>query len=209
MENVIGTTGKLSVRRIACPQAPLSWRLKNTLRWNFLRGWVAYHIAPLLAKFFGFSVVTSRLMLKVHRATGEWIDYGAVGYRSVTTVGVTAMSTSFQTPASPGNFYYHAIGHTGTAENIADTTLATEETTAYNPDGTRATGTHVAGGSANIYRSVGTNTVDGAVACVEHGIFTQATVGGSLLDRTVFTVVNLANGDGLQSTYEITFTAGG
>jgi hypothetical protein len=120
------------------------------------------------------------------------------------------MSTSFQTPASPGNFFYHGIGHTNTGEAVGDTALAAEETTTYNPDNTRATGTHVAGGSANIYRTVGTNTVDGAVACVEHGVLTQAaTGGGSLLDRTVFTVVNLASGDGLQSTYEITFTAGG
>jgi hypothetical protein len=208
-EGIARPAGKLGLRVIKAQCAPLSWRIRNSLRWNFVWGWIAWHVAPILAKVFGFSTVTSRLFLRVHKATGEWIDYGVAGYRMVTTVGVTAMSTSFQTPGSPGNFFYHAIGHTNTAENVADTTLAAEETTAYNPDGTRATGTHVAGGSANIYRSVGTNTVDGSVSCVEHGIFTQATVGGSLLDRTVFATVTLGAGDGLQSTYEITFTAGG
>jgi hypothetical protein len=46
----------------------------------------------------------------------------------------------------------------------------------------------------------------------EHGIFMQAaTGGGTLWDRSVFAAINLtgANGDGLQSTYVLTCTAGG
>lgn len=208
MEGTLPISGTLVNKVIRAKKAPLSWRVRNALRWGFIRGFISYYFAIILGKIFGFTTIISRLELRVHKATGEWINYGWVGYRVVTTAGVNAIASSFITPASPGNFYYHGIGHTNTAENVADTTLAAEETTAYNPDGTRATGTHVQGGSANIYRTVGTNTVDGSVACVEHGVFTQATSGGTLLDRTVFTVVNLASGDGLQSTYEITFTAG-
>jgi len=202
-------SGELKIRVLRAPKAPLSWRLSNTLRLSFIRGWISYHAALLFGRLFGFATITSRLMLRVHKADGSWIDYGVVGYRVVTTVGVNAISTSFQTPASPGNFFYHGLGTGSTAEAVGDTALVTELTTQYNPDSTRATGTHVAGGSANIYRSVGTNTVDASATVQEHGILTQAaTGGGSLLDRTVFAGVALASGDGLQSTYEITFNAG-
>ena len=80
----------------------------------------------------------------------------------------------------------------------------------YTPDSTRATGTTTEGASANVYRTVGTNTVDASVAITEHGIFSQAaTGGGTLLDRSLFSAVNLASGDSLQSTYDATFSAGG
>ena len=49
------------------------------------------------------------------------------------------------------------------------------------------------------------------MAITEHGVFDQAsTAGGTLLDRTLFSVINLsgAGGDTLESTYELTFTAG-
>lgn len=208
MEGEVSMSGSLSYRVIKCQKAPLSWRLKNTLRWAFIWGWIAYHIAPILGRFFGFATIRACLSGKVRKANGEWIDYGVLGYRYVTTVGVTAMATSFKDQANPGAFFYHAIGHTNTTENISDTLLAAEETTAYNPDSTRATGTHVS--TAGVYTSVGTNTVDGSVACVEHGIFsTSASGGAGLLDRTVFSIVNLASGDSFQTTYNLTFTAGG
>ena len=60
------------------------------------------------------------------------------------------------------------------------------------------------------YTTVGTLTADAAIACTEHGIFSQAaTGGGTLFDRSVFAVVNLANGDSLQATYVWTANAGG
>jgi hypothetical protein len=56
----------------------------------------------------------------------------------------------------------------------------------------------------------GTLTADAPLAAVEHGLFTTSGTGsGTLLDRSVFTVINLAAGDSLQATYAITFTAGG
>jgi hypothetical protein len=208
MEGLSQPSGILSyqVRRAKGPG--LGWQIANRLRWSYIRGWIAFIFAPLLAKLIGFGTVTSRLMVRVKKASGEWIDYGVVGYRVVTTAGVTAMSTSFQTPASPGNFFYHGLGTGNTAENASDTQLVTEITTAYNPDSTRPAGTHVAGGSANIYRSVGTVTVDGSAAVTEHGVFSAASA-GTLLDRTVFSVVNLSSGDSFVATYELTFTAGG
>jgi hypothetical protein len=108
------------------------------------------------------------------------------------------------------NMKYHGLGTNNTAESASDTTLNTELTTAYNPDNTRATGTTTEGASANIYKTVGTNTVDGSASVVEHGIFSQAATGGGvLLDRSVFSTVSLSSGDALQSSYELTFNSGG
>jgi hypothetical protein len=48
------------------------------------------------------------------------------------------------------------------------------------------------------------------VAITEHGIFSQAAVGGGvLLDRSLFSAINLVSGDGLQTQYDLTFTSGG
>jgi hypothetical protein len=141
------------------------------------------------------------------------IPLGLASLNLVTTAGVNYIVDAFIDSPSGNNvelFDFHGIGTTNTAEAIGDTALVAELTTQYNPDNTRATGTPSEGASANIYRSVGTNTVDGASAIVEHGLFTQAaTGGGTLLDRSVFSVINLGASDSLQSTYEATFAAGG
>lgn len=137
-------------------------------------------------------------------------DYGLVREKLVTTAGVNFIVDAFQNSVELENMKYHGIGTTNTAEAVGDTALAAELSTAYNPDNTRATGSTTEGGGANVYRTVGTNTVDATAAIVEHGIFTQAaTGGGTLLDRSVFSTINLANGDSLQSTYDLTVTAGG
>jgi hypothetical protein len=48
------------------------------------------------------------------------------------------------------------------------------------------------------------------MVCTEHGILSQAATGGGvLLDRSVFVAINLGNGDGPQTTYRLTVTAGG
>ena len=137
-------------------------------------------------------------------------DYGVVSRKVITTAGVNYLAADMNGGANDINlFKYHGIGTGTTAEAVGDTALVTESTTALNPDSTRATGTG-SNPSANIYQSVGTNTVDASVACTEHGLFTQAaTGGGTLWDRSVFSVVNLASGDSLQSTYAVTFSAGG
>jgi hypothetical protein len=95
-----------------------------------------------------------------------------------------------------------------TAEAAGDTALVTELTTEYTVNSTRATGT-TAENAANIYESVATNTVDATVALREHGVLSQAATGGGvLLDRTLFSAINLVSGDSLASTYRLTLTAG-
>jgi hypothetical protein len=100
-----------------------------------------------------------------------------------------------------GDFKYHDSGVGVTAENAADTVI---ETT----DGeSRATGTQTES-AANAYRSVGTISYTTTKAITEHGLFNDATT-GTLMDRSVFSAINVVNGDSIQFTYTITFTAGG
>jgi hypothetical protein len=139
-------------------------------------------------------------------------ELGIVCRKVVTDAGVNFIVDAFQNTTELENLKYHGIGTGSTAEAAGDTALVTELTTEYNPNSTRATGTTTEGATANIYRTVATNTLDAApgAALREHGVFSQAaTGGGTLLDRSVYAAITLASGDGLQSTYELTCTSGG
>lgn len=140
----------------------------------------------------------------------ELLNFGIGSTRVVTTVGVGFVVDAFQNIVELEIMKFHGLGTGGTAEAAGDTALVTELTTEYNPNSTRATGSTTEGASANIYRTIGTNTVDASAAVTEHGIFSQAATGGGVLfDRSLFSVINLANGDSLQTTYDATFSAGG
>lgn len=140
---------------------------------------------------------------------GRWDHYGVVGRKVVTDAGVGFLRDCFTNTSEAENLKYHGIGTGSTAEAAGNTALVTELTTQYNPDNTRATGSTTTNG-ANVYRTVGTNTVDSAVTITEHGIFSQAaTGGGTLLDRTVWAGNSLNNGDSLTTTYDLTLTSGG
>jgi hypothetical protein len=156
-----------------------------------------------LSNFYG------SLYLTKIAADGEVVELGLASMRVVTTAGVGFIVDAFQNSTEVENLKYHGIGTGTNAEAVGDTALQTELTTQYQTDNTRATGSTTEGASANIYRSVGTNTVDATVAITEHGILSQAAVGGGvLLDRSVFSAVNMVSADSLQSTYDLTFTAG-
>jgi hypothetical protein len=195
-----------NVRRAAGPG--LSWKLRNNLTLAFVQGWLAYHFARPLGKLFGFGTFISRLQVRLVRADGEVVNYGAVSYRMVTTAFITALATAMHTQASAGDFFYHGLGIGTTAAAITDTVIETELTTEYTGN-VRATGTHTS--AAGVYESVATITLDsGTPAVTCHGVMTQAaTGGGTLLDKHVFAAVNMASGDSFVATYQLTFTAGG
>jgi hypothetical protein len=178
------------------------------------------HLPPelageLLDRVAGCLVIESSLELVwVHlderRGVRVLRNLGVVSRKVVTTAGVNFIVDAFQNLAELENFKFHALGTGTNAEAVGDTALQTELTTQYSPDNTRATGTTVEGASANIYRTVGTNTLDGSAAVTEHGILSQAaTGGGTLLDRSVFGALNLVSGDSVSSTFELTCSAGG
>jgi len=186
------------------PPEVVAWRTQNWVRINMEARRLSMALKLGLPTHFGV------LRMQKIRPDGEVIDYGLASLRVVTTAGVNYIVGVFAGTGSLANLKYHGIGTGSTAEATTDTALVTELTTQYNPDNVRATGTTATGASANVYRTVATNTVDATAAVTEHGIFSQAaTGGGTLLDRSVFSVINLASGDGLASTYDLTFAAGG
>jgi hypothetical protein len=215
------------LRRDARVRQLMSWTPKSRLGLfaqlrvlPYLPDDVAAEFADMLQSI---AVVESQLRVRVIRGLGLWRagllpadelrieDHGVVCRKVVTTAGVNMIVDAFQNLDELEDLRYHGIGTGAGAEAVGDTALGTELTTEYNPDSTRATGTQTENG-ANVYQTVGTNTLDsGTPAITEHGIFDQAaTGGGTLLDRSVFSAINLngGNGDGLQSTYDFTVTAG-
>lgn len=140
------------------------------------------------------------------------VDYlGIVGTKVITTAGVNYLVDVWQNSVELETVKYHRIGTGVTAEAVGDTALVTELTTEYNPDSTGATGTTTEGASANIFRSVGTNTLDGTpgAALREHMLAAAATGATTCWDRTLYAAITLSSGDGLQSTYDMTASSGG
>lgn len=202
---MIGQTnmnGALSAKVFRAEKATIGWRASNVLRWAYIKGWLAVKVGIPIAKALGLFSAVATLEARVIKADGGVVDYGVLGHRVVTTAFVNYMVDSLQaTEANWVNFKYHDSGTGTTAEDAGDTGLVT-------PDGlARVEGTQVDGAAANEYRSVGTISYTSSLAITEHGLFNATTV-GTLMDRTVFSAINVANGDSIQFTYTLTCTAG-
>lgn len=197
----LGMGGDLAIKHVKRPTAPLSWRLRNMLRREYIHGWVGHKLGHLYSRVYGAPVMLGKLEAVVLRKDGSVVDYGVLGYRVVTTAFVNFVTDQLQTETSVfGDFKYHDSGVGTTAENAADTAM---ETT----DGeSRATGTQTES-AANAYRSVGTISYTTTKAITEHGLFNDASA-GTLMDRTVFSAINVVSGDACQFTYTLTLTAG-
>jgi hypothetical protein len=131
-------------------------------------------------------------------------DLGTISRRKVTDVFVNALVDTLHNnmPTNFVNYKYHDCGTGTNAENQTDTALQTPY------GGSRATGTQTEGASANIYQSVGTISFTSTLAITEHGLFDAAT-SGTLMDRSVFSAINVISGDSIQFTYSLTCSAGG
>jgi len=201
MNRSLSTTGTLAIKKIPAPRPSLAWRISNVLRWAYIKGWLAVHIGVPIARALGLMTAYGKLEATVIRADGKRINYGVLGYRVVTTAFVGYVTDQLQTETSTfGDFKYHDSGVGTTAENVTDTGI---ETT----DGeSRATGTQTES-AANAYRSVGTISYTTTKAITEHGLFNDSSA-GTLMDRTVFSAVNVVNGDSIAFTYTLTLTAG-
>lgn len=153
---------------------------------------------------------TSRLYATVLRRNGDIEHMGLLSTKVITDAGVAFLVDDWDNNgADISTMNFHGCGTGATAEAVGDTALGTESTTILNPDSTRATGTR-SQPAANQYRSVGTLTFDGSGAITEHGLLSQAaTGGGTLWDRSVFSAINVANGDSIQFTYTCTVSSGG
>lgn len=182
-------------------KASLFWKLQNNLRWGYIKGWIAHSIAGPFANMFGSATILSELRAAKVGIDGTYTDYGIVGRRVVTTAYCEFMVDQHQTESSVvGDYKFHDAGVGTTAEASGDTAI---ETT----DGeSRATGTQTEGTSVQ-YQSVATIAYTSTKAITEHGLFSAST-GATLMDRTIFTAINVVSGDSIQFTYTITYTAG-
>jgi len=196
----MNASGSLAIKKIGKPN-PKLYQLQNRLRLLFLWGWLQVQIAKTVNRLFGVSVIHSELRAVLTHA-GQAYDLGVLSYRVVTTAFVNFVVDQLQTDTTEiGDFKYHDSGVGATAENAADTGI---ETT----DGeSRATGTQTES-AANAYRSVGTISYTTTKAITEHGLFSSAS-STTLMDRSVFSAINVVSGDSIQFTYTITFSSGG
>jgi hypothetical protein len=131
--------------------------------------------------------------------TGVTRDLGVIARKKVTSAFVNYLVDELQSYTGIDSFSWHEYGTSTGAENKTDTALTTAI-------GTRSTGTQTEGASANIYRTVGTITATGTHAITEHGIFSSSS-SGTLMDRSLFSAINVSSGDSIEFTYELTANA--
>lgn len=181
--------------------APLSWKIKNILRWSFMWGWLTTKLARGFSAVTGIPTLIGELRVRKF-VDGRIIDYGVVCYRVITTAFVNFMVDQLQAEtAAWGDFKFHDSGVGITDPAVGDTDIETTDGEA------RATGSQTES-AANVYRSVGTIAYTTTKAITEHGLF-NAAVGPTLLDRSEFAVINVVSGNSIEFTYDLTVTAGG
>lgn len=180
------------------------WRLRNLP--NRLRAVPALLVARTVGRLVGLVWMESELRARLFQPDGTVIDYGVVSRRVVTTVGVGFLVDAFQNLVELELMKYQASGTGIVAEAVGDTALGAEATTITD----RATGSQTEGASANIYKSVATQTYTGTAAITEHGLLSVVTEGaGVLWDRSVFAALNVENLSAIEWTYQLTCNAGG
>lgn len=216
--------GALSIRRIPVIQRPsmLSYAdvlrygtpgmsLSKKARWqarnakNFRRS-----LNDQVSADNGRLFAIGHLWLAKIRLNGDAEDLGLVSCRVVTNNGVAFIVDAFQNLVEVELMHFHGVGTGVAAEAATDAALGVELTTQYSTSNTRSTGTSgEKSGDAKTFETTATVTVSATVAITEHGIFSTVTTGtGVLLDRSVFAAVNLASGESLQATYQLTFPSG-
>ncbi len=197
MQSTLDLSGGVRAKLRRAPGPGLAWKLSNLP--NVWPGWWRAQVRRALK----MSGVEGRLYIKLLRADGSVVNYGLVSTKVVTTAFVNFMVDQLQTETSEwGDFKYHDSGIGTTAAAVGDTDIETSD------EESRATGSQTEGASANIYKSVGTISYTTTKAITEHGLFSQST-GTTLLDRHVFSAINVVNGDSIEFTYELTVSAGG
>lgn len=147
------------------------------------------------------TTMIGRLQIRYrHPSERIWTDLGIVSEALVTNAALAIVISVMRgnDATTLQNFKYHDSGTGSTAESILDTALIT-------PIGEgRNTGTQE-NPSTNVWRSVATHTYFVSAAIREHGIFSSVT-GGTLLDRSVFSAIDVVANTELEFTYTLTFT---
>lgn len=172
------------------------WRRWFRLAKARLRTTIKLHMGHL-------AIASATLAAVLIHADGSREDLGVISQKKVTGAFVTDIVNNMVTDTTAfGDYKYHDAGTGNTAEANTQTALVTPY------GGSRATGTQVAGGTATAptYTSVGTVSFTSTLAIVEHAVF-NASSSGTMLDRSLFSAINVVNGDSIQFTYVLTINA--
>ena len=207
MSSSLSLSGSVKVRKVSPPGPGFWWHFRNRTRFSFWFGWLANTLAYWFSRLTGVVTLTSELRIFMRHNDGSMVDYGVVGYRMVTTAGVTFMASDFAgNDGLLNTMNFHGIGTGGTAESVANTALVTNAT----PGGNFIAG-EKSNPSATMYQTQATITFPAAVSIAEHGLFNQANpTGAKLWDRTVFApVIPAGVNDNITFQYQLTINAGG
>jgi len=182
----------------------LKWRLKHYTDPTFISGWIGAIIAKIVPRLTKGNVTTmsGKLGAKYLFKDGPVVDYGTLSYQKVTNDFAEFLVESLQTEdTSLSAFFYHAAGTDNTAESSGDTALGSEIL--------RSTGS-LTETSAQVFKSVGTLTFTSSNSVLEHGLLNDDTSGpGILMDRSIYTAIELNSSDQIEYTYELTVQSGG
>lgn len=139
--------------------------------------------------------------LRIPFLTGNYVTSLTVS-NLITNAGAAGVASRINGSGAEAAFTYIAIGTGATAAAVTDTTLQTEIST---NGGQRAaaTASRVTTDVTNdTARLVNTFTFTGSFAVTEAGALNAAST-GTLLNRQVFTAVNVVSGDSLQVTINV------
>src|SRR3990167_1113036 len=108
-EGTLTLKGTLTARKLS-GKAPLSWKIRNALRWNYIRGWLGQRLSSQFSTLAGVAVLRAELRA-VHIRNAHRTDYGVVSRLQVTTAFVNFLCTNLQTDSTEiGDFKYHYSG---------------------------------------------------------------------------------------------------
>lgn len=179
----------------------MKFKYKLRTVWEEVKLRLRVWFAALKSPWIGEVTPVGRLYAVKIDQHGNSENLGLVSTKVVTDAAVAYLVDGLQANTTDVSlFKFHGSGTGTTAEAASQTALVTAVAT-------RATGSQTEGASANIYRTVGTISYSGSFAITEHGIF-SASSGGTMLDRSVFSAINVINGDSIQFTYELTLPSG-
>lgn len=188
---------------MATRKPSLKWRLKHYTSPRFISGWIGNKIAKYIPRLTKGNVTTmsGKLGARYLFKDGPIVDYGTLSYQKVTNdfAGylVDALSVAGATDIS--EFFYHAAGTDNTGESSGDTALGSEIL--------RSTGS-LEETSAQVFKSVVTMTFPSSNSVAEHGLFNDDPL-GIMMDRSVYTAIELNSSDQIEYTYELSIESGG
>jgi hypothetical protein len=201
-----------SMPRVGLDKDVLAWRLGNLRRMKS-QLW-RLELMKKASKISGHMFMYGALWIrKFDGITGRDTLYGIASFNVVTNAGRDEVVDEFDAATAAGfdltTFNFHGLGTGSTAEAATQTALTTELTTEYTGN-IRATGVQ-SQPTSDVYSTVATNTLDsGTPTVAEHGLF-SANAAGTMWDRSLTGAFPLVgtNGDGLQTTYNLTIASGG